>query len=728
MEELFSWIPYYEELADNLRLWRDRQSELITCVDKIRISAHALPELMDKGVDDEPFLLREIDPFTVFALFNRGITDLNRISIAAAFAEIFGVKSPLPQDFAGIPVVDNRKTWFFGFARTRQSEDIPLLWNVFDRALGDDPLNDDEFAAAFDKALMVKGVRFNLTMGLFWIRPRTFLSLDGVLQQYAGLKVSGGSLNARRYLQTIDQVREKSADFPRLSYDAWLASREPDMSETDDNHLETSIEALVEPGSAPVFWFVGASWDSEDQTERFVSDGIWENGYDNRYIDQVKSMRPGEKIAIKAAFTRKHNLPFDARGKTVSVMSIKAIGTIAANPGDGKRVEVIWDKTIEPPRDWYFYTNRTTVWGVRRGRRPFNNYLIEFAFNERQQDHAWFLSQPYWIKWLNEEKRSGIVHENTEDEEINLEGTEQELSPYTVATALAEGVFLDPTQLERLTNLLRARRNLILQGPPGVGKTYLAMKLAYLLLGVRDPERVMRVQFHQTMSYEDFVRGFRPRAGANGFELTDGPFLEIAEQARVSPEDREHVLIIEEINRGNPSGIFGELLTLLESDKRKVDDAIRLTHRAEGEEPFFVPPNLYLIGTMNLADRSLAVMDHALRRRFVFADLAPEFGDAFIIWCERRGMNREFVREMRRKIQLVNRLIEDDPNLGKQYLIGHSYFCPSETNLQSNSAQHWYREIVETQVMPLLEEYWFDNKVQVDEARRVLVGSTFENE
>ena len=189
------------------------------------------------------------------------------------------------------------------------------------------------------------------------------------------------------------------------------------------------------------------------------------------------------------------------------------------------------------------------------------------------------------------------------------------------------------------------------------------------------------------MSYEDFVRGLRPKQDSGGFDLIDGPFLEIAEAARVSPEEREHVLIIEEINRGNPSGIFGELLTLLEADKREPGSAIRLTHRRIGEPAFYVPPNLYVIGTMNLADRSLAVLDHALRRRFAFANLTPLFGEPLVHWCSNRGMSRDFAEQMVARVEAVNKQIAEDPNLGINYRIGHSYFCPHRSDFEELSTE-----------------------------------------
>src|ERR1700736_1571207 len=180
MPDLLTWIPFYEELANVLLPWQSRQAELIALLERLRADGHSVAPLEDQEADASRFLLREIDPFTVFALFNRGLSDDNRRRLASALGQELGVGASPPKDFAGIPTVDNRRTWFFGYAKDRTAEDIPSLWAVFERALGPDPPGDPEFPGAFDRALRVKGVSFNLTMGLFWVRPRTFLSLDVV--------------------------------------------------------------------------------------------------------------------------------------------------------------------------------------------------------------------------------------------------------------------------------------------------------------------------------------------------------------------------------------------------------------------------------------------------------------------------------------------------------------------------------------------------------------------
>ena len=165
-----------------------------------------------------------------------------------------------------------------------------------------------------------------------------------VLQNYIGLAVKAQQLNAQTYINTVRAIARRGIPFPQLSYDAWLASRAAPVAEIEEQSLPE--ESITDPENVPIFWFVGAYWSGEDQTPRFLADGIWENGYEDRFLEQVKAMRPGEKIAIKASFTRKHDLPFETSGRAASVMAIKAVGTILGNAGNGQQVTVNWDKEL----------------------------------------------------------------------------------------------------------------------------------------------------------------------------------------------------------------------------------------------------------------------------------------------------------------------------------------------------------------------------------------------
>ena len=701
-------------------------------------------------------------------------------------------------------------------------------------------------------------------------------------------------------------------------------------------------------------WFVGASYGrTEDQTARFLRDGIWENGYDDKYLDKVRAMRPGDRIAIKATYVRKHGLPFDNRGESVSVMAIKAIGTIAENPNDGKRVRVDWTGRQDPPREWYFYTYQPTIWRVRPGDWKADG-LLQFAFGGRHQDIDRFRNDPYWrerygpdagerrFRWtefyeavaekllgyrndrgplvegireiadrcpllsylqerlpdgsigpimdicpftamgtfnrsitdanrreiaaelaeqlgvevavpdsfegiplLNNQNSwfygyakdrsdrdidalwnvfaaaSGLVGSDQPERRVELAAAYDEASkvrgvawnlstglfwahpwdfatldgpsrsylsdrlrltlpgasrigppdgesylkllddlqirfgeesypvhsfpelsyeadrvrdpdddvvpppppiePYSVDDVLADGCFLERGEIERLLERLQTRKNLILQGPPGTGKTWIARRLAFALMGEKDEGKVRTVQFHPNLSYEDFVRGWRP-AGDGRLELADGVFMEAIRKASDNP-GAKLVVVIEEINRGSPAQIFGELLTLLEAGKRTPAEAIELCYPdPDGKRrPVHVPENLHVIGTMNVADRSLALVDLAFRRRFAFVTLEPKLGETWRDWVVREGgVDPELVEDIERRTNELNERIAGDPSLGRQFRIGHSYVTPTH-RVEDGMTRGWFRQVAETEIGPLLEEYWFDSPEKAKEALERLV-------
>lgn len=284
-----------------------------------------------------------------------------------------------------------------------------------------------------------------------------------------------------------------------------------------------------------------------------------------------------------------------------------------------------------------------------------------------------------------------------------------EVEPYDGTSIIADGCFLDSTFLDSAISLLKRKKNLILQGPPGTGKTWLAKRLGFALIGEKNVTRLGAVQFQPSMSYEDFVRGYRPN-GSGGLSLMNGIFLDAIDQANADP-DRPYVLVIEEINRGNPAQIFGELLTLLETDKRTEREALRLAYPMFIDERVFVPENLYVVGTMNLADRSLAVLDLALRRRFAFLTLTPSLGEAWREWCRSAGAPDSVLGLIQDRIKDLNEKITGDIRLGAQFSIGHSFVTPPAELLGEHEDRwiSWFHDVVDTEIEPLLREYFYEN-------------------
>lgn len=269
------------------------------------------------------------------------------------------------------------------------------------------------------------------------------------------------------------------------------------------------------------------------------------------------------------------------------------------------------------------------------------------------------------------------------------------LATYTDFEFLSE-VFMSSSELQRLKALLRNKKNIILQGAPGVGKTFTAERLAYTLMGTIDKQRVEMVQFHQNYSYEDFILGYKPNPDG-GFELKHGIFYKFCKKALNTP-DKDFFFIIDEINRGNLSKIFGELLMLIENSYRGKEIKLAYT-----DELFTVPKNLYIIGMMNTADRSLAMIDYALRRRFSFFEMVPGFTTKGFKNYMASLSNEKFNRIIG-GIQALNEAICQDDSLGNGFCIGHSYFCNQE-----EFSLEWLENVIEYDIEPMLKEYWFDD-------------------
>ena len=281
---------------------------------------------------------------------------------------------------------------------------------------------------------------------------------------------------------------------------------------------------------------------------------------------------------------------------------------------------------------------------------------------------------------------------------------------YSESDFLSE-VFISAERYNTLRSLLLRKKNIILQGAPGVGKTYAARRLAYSIMGEKDISRAKIIQFHQSYSYEDFVMGYRP--DGSGFRLAEGPFYKFCKIAKGN-KDREYFFIIDEINRGNLGKIFGELLMLIEGDKRGEEYSVPLLYK---DEPFFVPKNLYIIGIMNTADRSLAMIDYALRRRFAFFDMEPAFQFEGFKNYQSKLQNAKF-NSLISKVELLNKVITEDASLGAGFRIGHSYFCADGVIDDA-----WLSSVVEYELLPLLGEYWFEEPSKVDHWKSQLRGA-----
>lgn len=328
-------------------------------------------------------------------------------------------------------------------------------------------------------------------------------------------------------------------------------------------------------------------------------------------------------------------------------------------------------------------------------KREFNDEKLKVKFLKNISDYTGII-----------ESLSSFFSEQDDDSETDATVT---IKPYGEQDFLKE-VYLTKESYTTLRSLLEYKKNVIIQGAPGVGKTFAAKRLAFSIMGVKDTNRIQIIQFHQNYSYEDFVVGYRPSKNdtAKPFELQHGPFYKFCKKAE-DDEDNKYYLIIDEINRGNVSKIFGELFMLIERDKRR--DKIQLLYE---NEQFSIPENLYIIGMMNTADRSLAIMDFALRRRFAFFEFAPAFNNSNFKQYLKTKNNPKF-NSLISTIISLNKEISQDESLGKGYCIGHSFF-----HTEGSISDTWMNNVIEYEIIPLLEEYWYENLDKVKEWKNKL--------
>ena len=472
------------------------------------------------------------------------------------------------------------------------------------------------------------------------------------------------------------------------------------LYEVKGKSRKESFLKLIEQTTRPDVWIVrgGSSGVSIDYQ---LEHGIAGVGFSLGDVD-LSGLRDREDIRREYVSRHPKDRPGTVTANVASlsnfVFDLKLRDYVLMPDGDGDRIQ--YGKVISAP---YYVTvgpweNRRDIeWGDRVPRK---RDLPSFPIRTRTVVEATDRLKDEFLAWMGSSLKP-------DDEEDANTGS------YGIDDVLEEGVFLERGELERMERILESKKNLILQGPPGVGKTFIARKLAYVLMGEkgeRAEKRITSVQFHQSYSYEDFVGGFRPDVadGQMVFTRQDGPFLRVCKDASKNPDDA-YVVLIDEINRGNLSRVFGELLMLIESDKRKREFGVKLQHRPDATEDFFVPENVFIIGTMNLADRSLTGMNVAMRRRFGFVDLVPQFNeDVFADWLrDATEMPPDMRVQINTRMSALNSTIAGDASLGFNYAVGHSFFCPPKGEPEGGW-EEWYTTVVDYEIRPLLREYWFD--------------------
>ncbi len=678
-----SWIPFYRELARTLIEdgWRERQPELVGMLKEMGAAGLPVPKpLRELPVD-------HIDPFTFFAAFNSKMSSSHRAELILDLARRFELEDGLKSVVYYVPDARFDNSIFFNWNEQMDYTDrIQHHWDTFEFVSNANPFGDRFDSAKFvdlvDRSLDVRGVRISkLSSAFYWINPERFLqreTINGIFEP-----------NTLKDTDTGDA-------YLRLLRSARGADPRPFFEINDEVYLRDH-----DPSPLPKVWMVRGGQKRHAVQEFLVQNRVG-IAFDLQHVDLSTI---GTKRELRKVYQEHH--PHDSAqsvGQNVSqlddfVLNVQ-IGDFVVMPGDEQTHHgmVISRPYLEKESP---YTNSRKIrWSD--------------ASKQKLLIPSHLLPPQITVRIVSDEVQQTVLRANgiiRDDASVKNDGN-GEKAEYDITAMIKEDVFLNTQKIKSMLRLLRMKKNLILQGPPGVGKTFIGRKLAYLLMGERTEQRITSVQFHQAYSYEDFVGGFRPAvdedSGQMVFEPKDGPFLEVCEKAQNDPENK-HVVLIDEINRGNLSRVFGELLMLIEADKRKPEFGVKLQHRTEKFDTFFVPENVYIIGTMNLADRSLTGMNVAMRRRFGFVDLEPQFGKkVFTDWLRDKTMMPSAMQDdINAKMQALNTTIAKDPSLDHNYAVGHSFFCPPPDG-PSGGWKEWYADVIEYEIRPLLREYWFD--------------------
>ena len=707
-KEYLTWVDFYMEFADKLLPYAtDRQ----TLIEKVKAVYTAIDMRMPKLEKDNNIV--DIDPFTIYGLFNKGITNANRIAILRGFAQEFSVAAPVPETFDGIPVLNNQKATYYYFIDDRQDDDIENLWRVFVSALEysktHSEISKSNFIKAYDAALLQKGIKWNLTMALYWIRPYDYINLDSrnrwyicnpenmpveFIESIDGFNTVPSGAKYLRIIESCLSVLGKSdyryKNFPELSYYAWVISQEvneENRAAAAENRRTNVGEAIGDKDVHTVHYWIYSPGYGSTKWDEFYEAGIMAIAREylgdlSQFVSRKEMQEQMKKCSTDTGTVSYKNASLET---WQFVHDLKPGDVIFAKSGKRKIVGrgiVTSDYIYDSERDAEYQNIRKVNW-THKGEWEHPGNAITKVLTD-------VTSYTEYVEEL-----SALFEDESIDE---IEEVEIEYPIYTADDFLSE-VYMSESNYRILTNLLKNKKNVIMQGAPGVGKTFAAKRLAYSMMGLKDSSRVTMVQFHQSYSYEDFIMGFRP--ASTGFELKKGPFYSFCKKAEMDSEN-DYFFIIDEINRGNLSKIFGELSMLIENDKRGV--SLQLLY---SDEKFSVPANVYIIGMMNTADRSLAMLDYALRRRFAFFEFSPAFDTEGFRQYRQHKNNKKF-DNLIATIEKLNTAIENDATLGRGFRIGHSYFCTE--NIIDDM---WLNAVITYEIIPLLNEYWFDEPSKV---------------
>lgn len=679
----YTWKPFFHELAVKLLDYRDRQEELRSKV--TALLGEKLTGYIDNSSKNPP---KNIDPFTVIGIIMHHRRMQKRTEICTVFKNLFSMKSDIPHDYTGVPNLDPRKSVFYwsDIPEEQREKDIQNLWELLDAVIH----HKCNIESIYDTVKDQKGIVYRGTMALYWIDPDNYLSLDknnrNYLENY-GIKVNK-KISYADWQNLMDEVRGKMVynEIPCSDFLELTEKGYEDSKSQKTVHDELDLQADDEGtqyfwlNANPKLWSVDSLKIGDRQTYTAYSD----TGHKRNSFKCFEAAKTGDKLICY---------------ETTPTKRVKAICRITKGlhktEDEGEVIEFEITEKVKRQVAWReliqnkIFTDSQAFKGGRGS-----------LFRLTKAEYDWIVEQTEKVTQLP------IPF-------MDNDGGEPETTSYTFDKD-PDKPFIAKEKFLHIVELLWRFKNIILQGAPGVGKTFLARRIAYQMMGQEDDSRIAMVQFHQSYSYEDFIQGIRPTA--TGFKVKDGIFYKFCKKALEHPEEA-YFFIIDEINRGNISKIFGELMMLIEADNRKSKYAISLTYSEDEDDTFYIPENVYLIGCMNTADRSLAQLDYALRRRFSFVTLEPEFNKTFQDFLIGKGLSKTFVKDICERLRKVNERIKGEELLGPGKMIGHSYFCDFS---KAAKEEEWWKDILDYQILPYLKEICFDEDSIYQELEQTL--------